>query len=834
MLTGMMRDVRQALRSLLSRPLFALVAVATLALGIGANTAIYSLAQQWLLQPLPVSAPEQLVNLSWARERAGWTSSNTAGSGDAVFSYPTFRDLEQRQDGFGRIAAHRSIDVNLALDGDTASASGLLISGSYFGVLGVQPALGRLLDERDDAAPGVAESVVLGYGYWQNRLGGRAEVIGRTLRVNGVPLTIVGVAPPGFTGTTLGARPEVFVPITLTWSRDPDTLPEHESRKAYWVYLFARMAPGLSIEQAQERINGPFHALVEEVEAPLQSLSGAELEQFRASRLTLSPGARGQSLAPEQARLGLGLLFGVTALVLLIACVNLANLMLARGAARGAEMAVRAAIGASRGRLLRQLLAESGLIALAGALTALPVALAVLKLLGALFAERFGSVDTAGLAPNAVIFAFAAAAATALLFGLYPALELARTAPIAAIRGQGPTGAGRASTRLRGQLAVAQIALSMALLVVAGLFSRSLSNLADVDLGLRTEGVLVFTVAPPRNGYDADRSRQVLTRIEDALAGAPGVTSASQSRVRLLSDDELGGNVSVEGFEVAPGVDTHVLRNEVSPGFFATLGIPLLAGRDFTAGDDAAAAKVAVVNRRFAERFGLGEAPVGKRVSLGTRAPDVMIVGLVETAAYAGVKDEATPQLFMPVAQRPVARASHFYVRTSLAPESMMRTVEQAVARVDPNLPVEAVQTLQAQRIESIAEDRLLGHLSAAFALLATVLAATGLYGLLAYTIAQRTRELGLRQALGAAPQRLRAMVLGQVARMGLLGCAIGLIVALGAGHVAQSLLFGMSANDPAVYLAATALMAVVVLAAAGVPAWRASRVAPMEALRHD
>lgn len=829
-----LHDLRQALRGLLSRPLFALVAVATLAFGIGANTAIYSLAHQWLLEPLAVPAPEQLVNLSWERERLGWTSSNNAGAGNAVFSYPTFRDLEQRQDGFGRIAAHRSIGVNLAMDGDTVSAGGLLVSGSYFGVLGVQPMLGRLLGEHDDAVPGVAESVVLGYGYWQHRLGGRHDVLGKTLRVNGVPLTIVGVAPPGFTGTTLGTRPEVFVPITLSWSREPDTLPEHESRKAYWVYLFARMAPGLSIEQAQERINGPFHALVEEVEAPLQSMSGPDLERFRASRLTLAPGARGQSLVPAQARLGLGLLFGVTALVLLIACVNLANLMLARGAARGAEMAVRAAIGASRSRLLRQLLAESGLIALAGALAALPVALAVLRLLDTLFADRLGGTEAAGLAPVAIGFAFATAAVTTLLFGLYPALELARTAPIAAIRGHGPTGAGRASTRLRGRLAIAQIALSMALLVLAGLFSRSLSNLADVDLGLRTEGVLVFTVAPPRNGYDAERSRQVLGRIEETLAGVPGVGSVAQSMVRLLSDDDFGNNVSVEGFEAAPGMDTHVLRNEVSPGFFATLGIPLLVGRDFTAGDDAAAAKVAIVNRRFAERFGLGEAPVGKRVSLGSRVPDIAIVGLVETAAYSGVKDEATPQLFLPSAQHPVPRATHFYVRTTLAPEALMRPVEQAVARIDPNLPVDGLQTLQAQRIENIAEDRLLGHLSAAFALLATVLAATGLYGLLAYTIAQRTRELGLRQALGAAPQRLRAMVLAQVARMGLLGGAIGLIVALGAGHAAQSLLFGMSANDPAVYLAAIALMAVVVLVAAGVPAWRASRVAPMEALRHD
>jgi len=827
-------DLRQALRSLLSRPLFALVATATLALGIGANTAIFSLAHQWLLEPLRVSAPEQLVNLSWARERSGWTSSNNAGSGDAVFSYPTFRDLERRQEGFGRIAAHRQIGVNLALDGETASAGGLLVSGSYFGVLGVQPVLGRLLDERDDAVPGVAESVVLGYGYWQNRLGGKPDVLGKTLRVNGVPLTIVGVASAGFDGTTLGTRPDVFVPITLSWSREPNTLPEHESRKAYWVYLFARMAPGLSIEQAQERINGPFHALVEEVEAPLQSMSGAELERFRASRLTLQPGARGQSLVPEQARLGLGLLFGVTALVLLIACVNLANLMLARGAARGAEMAVRAAIGASRGRLLCQLLAEAALIALAGALAALPVALAVLGLLARLFAEQIGVIEAAGLAPAAVVFAFAAAAATTVLFGLFPALELARTAPIAAIRGHGPAGAGRASTRLRGHLAVAQIALSMALLVLAGLFSQSLSNLADVDLGLRTEGVLVLTVAPPRNGYEAERSRQVLARIEETLAGVPGVTSASQSRVRLLSDDNLGGNVSVEGFQAAPGTDTQVLRNEVSPGFFATLGIPLLAGRDFTAGDDAAAAKVAVVNRRFAERFGLGDAPVGKRVALGGGVPDVAIVGLVETAAYAGVKDEATPQLFMPIAQRPVARETHFYVRTSLAPEALMRPVEQAVARVDPNLPVDGLQTLQAQRVESIAEDRLLGHLSAAFALLATLLAATGLYGLLAYTIAQRTRELGLRQALGAAPARLRAMVLAQVGRMGLLGGAIGLLVALGAGRAAESLLFGLSASDPRVYLAATVLMTLVVLAAASVPAWRASRVAPMEALRHD
>lgn len=835
MFEGMIRDLRQALRSLLNRPLFALVAVATLALGIGANTAIFSLAHQWLLEPLPVVAPEQLVNLTWHRDRDGWTTSNGAGPGDATFSYPTFRDLERRQEGFGRIAAHRSIGVSLALDGDNASATGMLVSGSYFGVLGLRPQIGRLLDERDDAVAGVADAVVLSHGYWQHRLGGDPAVLGKTLRVNGVPLTIVGVTPPGFTGTTLGTRPEVFVPISLRWSHEPDTLPEHDSRRAYWVYLFARVAPGLSIERAAERIEGPFRAQVGEIEAPLQPMTGQDLERFRATRLTLTPGARGQSRAPEDAGPGLALLFGVSALVLLIACVNLANLMLARGAARGAEMAVRAAIGASRARLLRQLVTESAVLALAGALIALPVALGVLQLLTTLFASRFGEIDAAGLAPASIGFAFASAAVTALVFGLYPALQLARTAPIAAIRGQTPTGAGQAATRFRSRLAITQIALSMALLVLAGLFSRSLDNLARVDLGLATEGVQVFTVAPPRNGYDTERSRQVLTRIEASVAALPGVTSTSQSLVRLLSDDDWGNNVSVEGFEPTPGADTDILRNEVSPGFFATLGIPLLAGRDFAVGDDAAAPKVAVVNRRFAEQFGLGDAPVGKRLALGnTRRLDIEIVGMVGTAAYSGVRDVPGPQVFLPVAQRSVPRATHVYLRTAPGVVLSANTLEQAVARVDPNLPVDGIQTLRQQRDESIAETRLLGHLSAAFALLATLLAATGLYGLLAYTIAQRTRELGLRQALGAAPERLRRMVLAQVGRMGAIGGAIGVVAAIGAGHAAESLLYGLRATDPLVYGVAAGLMALVVLAAAGVPAWRASRVAPMEALRHD
>lgn len=827
-------DLRYGLRGLLARPMFAAIVVLTLGLGIGANTAIYSLFHQMLLRPLPVAAPGELVNLSSPGPKQGWSTSNNAGRSESIFSYPLFRDLEEKQDGIATIAAHREIAVNLSYRGKTSNSTGAVVSGGYFPVLGIAPALGRLLDRNDDTAPGSADAAVLSHAYWRNTLGSDPGVIGQTLLVNGTPLSIVGVAPEGFEGTTMGSAPAVFVPITLRWSSDPRNLPNHDNRQYHWVYLFARLAPGVTLAQAQERLNAPFKAILADVEAAQQQMSGAALEQFLARELQLAPGPRGQSTAPGEAAPSLLLLLGVALLVLVIACVNIANLQLARGAGRMAEMAVRAAIGASQRRMLTQLLWEAVLLALAGAVLAVPVAYAGLRVLGGMMPESDGAA--LGLMPAAVLFAFVAALLTVLIFGVFPALQLARTSPMSVLRGtSGQPGGGRATARFRNSLVVVQIAFSMTLLVLAGLFTQSLANLSRVDLGLRTESLLAFAVSPQLNGYAAAQSRQVFERIERDVAALPGVTGVASSTVRLLSNSETGNNVSVEGYVAAPGEDTDAMRNEVGPGFFATVGMPLLAGREFAEMDAASAPKVAIVNEKFAERFGLGVNPVGKRMAIGgTEDLDIEIVGLVKNAAYSGVKNETPPLVFLANRQNENLGDMTFYVRTALDPLQQASAIRAAIARIDANLPIEDLATVSEQIRENTFADRLVGMLSAAFALLATVLAASGLYGVLSYTVAQRGREIGLRLALGAPPARLRGMVMRQIARMALIGGGIGLVAAIALGHAAEALLFGLRGHDPFVLVVSTLLLGSVVFAAGYLPARRAARTDPMNALRYD
>lgn len=830
-------DLHYALRGLVAKPLFALVAIGTLALGIGANTAIYSLFDQMLLRPLPVQEPERLVNLSSPGPRWGSTSCNDAGNCDYVFSYPMFRDLEREQSAFTGIAAHRITSVNLEFRGQTRSGSGLLVSGGYFPVLGLKPALGRLLDANDDRTPREAQAVVLSHGYWESAFGADPGVIGETLVVNGRPLSIVGVAPRGFEGTTIGSQPLVFVPITMSWLERPGTLPDFERRNVYWAYLFARLKPGVSLEQARAALEPAYRAIINEVEAPLQTGASEQgMARFRAKPLLLEPGQRGQSSVPDNASLPLTLLFAVTVLVLLIACVNIANLLLARGAARAGEMAVRSSIGASQRRLVAQLLTEAALLALSGAVAALPVAMGTLALFATLLPDYASSGIDLALSPQAVVFAFAAAIVTALVFGLAPALQLARTAPISVLRGQGgQAGASPRVARFRALLATVQIAFSMVLLVLAGLFTQSLANVSRVELGIEVESLLTFSVAPERSGYTPERSGQLFDRIEQELAALPGATAATASMVPLLSGSNWNNNVSVEGFEAGPDTDTNASMNWVGNGFLGTLDVPLLAGRAFTDADAAGAPKVVIVNQRFAERFGLGRDAVGKRMAVGSGGPlDIEIVGLVPDIKYDGVKSDVPAQFWLPRRQGPGLGQMNFYVRTSVPPERMFATIRELMARLAPGLPVDDLQTMSQQVSENVSLDRFVSVLSAAFAILATLLAATGLYGLLSYTVAQRTREIGLRLALGAPPARLRGMVMRQVGWMALAGGGIGLAGAVFLGRAAESLLFGLDGNEPAILAGSVVVLALVVASAGYLPARRASRIDPLVALRYE
>jgi predicted permease len=832
----MMNNLRYALRQIGSRLGLSAIIVLTLALGIGATTAIYSLFHQILMQPLPVPKAHELVNLVAPGPKWGMVTCSSAGDCEYVFSYPMYGDLEAEQTVFSGIAAHRDFSANLSYRGETLAASGMLVSGNYFRVLNVRPALGRLLDPSDEPRVGESAVVVLNHAYWVNHFGADPGVLGRSLTVNGQRMTIVGVAPPGFNGTTVGVRPHVFVPLTMAWALQPTFRRNDENRNAYWLYLFARLKTGMSIEQAAAAMNPRYSGILNEVEAPANAnMPEAALEQFRQRKLLIEPGARGQSTIPETARLPLTLLLGVTGLVLTIACVNIANLLLARGAARAGEMAVRASVGARRVQLIAQLLTEAGVFALLGFVASIPVAMLTLAAIGAMLPPQFAALLGMELSPAAVLFAAGLALATLLAFGMLPAWQASRTDPNTVLKGQaGQPGGGRAMARFRSTLATTQIAFSMVLLVLAGLFSVSLMNVARVELGLVPDAVVTFSVSPRLNGYSVEQALQLYARIEDELASQPGVTRAAGSMVPLLTGNNWNNSLSVEGVEFTPGVDNTAATNEVSPGFLDTLGVPLLRGRDFELADRLGAPRVAIVNEAFVRKFELDDEVIGKRFGIGNTAElEIEIVGLMADAKYSEVKSAAVPQYLLPWRQNANVGAMTFYVRTALDPNDLLAAIPRLIARIDSDLPVSNLATMAIRVQENVFLDRLISILSLAFAALATVLAALGLYGVLAYGIAQRTREIGLRLALGARPDQLRAMVLRQVAVMGLAGGTIGLAGAVVIGRYAEALLFGLSGYDPRVLAGAVGVLGAVVFVAGYLPALRASKLAPMEALRY-
>ncbi len=828
--------VKFALRTLFKTPFVTSIAIASLALGIGATAGIFSLFDQVLLRPVPVPHAEQLVNLAAPGPNPGSQSCNTAGDCNAVFSYPMFRDLQRVQTSFTGIAGVFDVGANLAARGNTKSGEIQLVSGSYFPVLEVRPALGRLLTPDDDQRIGESAVAVLSYDYWNATFGRDPGVLNQTLIVNGHPLTIVGVAPRGFDGITLGQRPDAFVPITMRAAMQSG-YDGFTRRTTYSTYLLARLKPGVTLAQARAAINVPYHGIITSVEVPLQPpMAPGELQRFKDKVLTLTAGARGQSQVSGQAHTPLLLLLGVTVFVLLIACANIANLLLARGASRSGEMAVRLSIGAGRWQLVRQLLGESCLLALFGGAAGLIVARFTLVAMNALIPQQIGIVFDVHLDRTVLLFALALSFATGVLFGLFPALHSTRPDLIAGLRGNtGQPGGSRGAARFRTGLATAQVALSMALLVCAGLFVKSLNNISRVDLGLRLDHMITFGVSPELNGYDGVKSQQLFRRLRDGLAALPGVTGVSAAMVQVLGGSNWGNDVHIAGIHRDPGDEFNARFNEIGAGFFRTMGTPLVRGREFTDADGAGAAKVVIVNQEFVRRFGLGDDVIGRHMGRGDNGPDDMeIVGEIRDAAYSSVKDSVPPLFYTPYAQDSTTGHLTFYVRTTQDPLQVATSIRRTVAALDPNLPVEDLRTMEEQARDNVFLDRFVSLLSTAFAVLATILAAIGLYGVLAYTVAQRTREIGLRMALGAAPGVVRSMILRQVGWMTLVGGVIGMAAAVAAGRLIQSLLYRMQGYDPLVLASAAAGLSAVALLAGYVPARRAAAVDPQQALRYE
>jgi len=832
-----MRNLKLALRTLFKTPFVTVVAALSLALGIGSNTAIFSLFDEMLRRPLPVYRPERLVNISAPGVMNGSNSCNQSGSCEEIWSYPMFKDLEKSPGQFSGIAAHLIFGVNIAFEGKTpVNVEGSMVSGRYFPVLGLQPAMGRLLGPSDDETIGANFVAVLSHRFWESKLGADSSVLNKSALINGQQMTIVGIAPKGFDGTTLGSRPAVFVPISMRGLMNPGWQ-GFDNRSSYWVYAFARLKDGVTIEQSATAINAVYKPILLNVEVPLQTgMSAQTLARFKTKEVKVVDGARGQSSVHREATTPIILLLSVTGVVLLIACANIANLLLARGANRAMEMAVRLSLGATRKQLLTQLLTESMVLAMIGGIASIVVAHWTLNGITALLPDEVITTMEFKLSGIAIVFALAVSVVTGVLFGMFPALQSTRPDLVSALRNNsGKLSGGRAAARFRTSLVTTQIALSMALLMFAGLFIKSLANVSRVDLGLDIDNIVTFSISPVRNGYDSTRSKALFARVEEELAGLPGVTAITAGRVPLLAGNNWGNSVRVQGFQDGPDVDDESRFNMIGPGYFKTFGVTLLAGREFTLADDHGRPKVVIVNESFAKKFGLGRDAVGKRMATSdTGALDMEIVGLVQDAKYSSVKDSIPPQFFNPYRQEGNVGRMNFYVKTSGDPTQLLRAIPPVMKRLDANLPIEELKTMPQQVRENTFLDRMISILSASFAFVATVLAAIGLYGVLAYSVAQRTREIGVRMALGASGGNVRAMVLRQVAIMTVIGGVVGLAGAIALGRGAKSLLYQLQSHDPLVMMAASALLALVALAAGYLPALRASKVDPMQALRYE
>ncbi|HEX4684582.1 MAG TPA: ABC transporter permease [Gemmatimonadaceae bacterium] len=832
-----MRNLKFAFRTLFKTPFVTVVAILSLALGIGANAAIYSLFNQILRQPLPVQAPERLVNLANPGPQSGSNSCNQAGGCDEIFSYAMFRDLEKARTAFSGVAAHRLLGANVAMPGQTPlNGELMLVSGSYFPVLGLHPTIGRLIGPEDDATIGANYVAVLNFAYWESQLGSNPSVLGQKMTVNGQQFTIVGVGPRGFNGTTMGARPFLYMPISMRHTID-DGFRGFDERRNYWVYAFARLKPGASIEQATSAVNTAYKPILNDVEAPLQKgMSAATLTRFRAKEITLSDGRKGQSSMIKQSTTPILLLFSITAIVLLIACANIANLLLARAANRAMEMAVRLSLGALRRQLITQLLTESVLLAVLGGLLGIAVANITLHGITAMLPSQMTSSMDFALSGAALWFTALVSLATGILFGLVPALQSTRPDLVTELRNNsGKLSGGRGAARFRTSLVTAQIALSMALLISAGLFIKSLRNVSRVDLGITIDNMVTFGISPGLSGYDTTRAKALYARVEEALQSTPGITGVTSAMVPLLTGSNWGNSVSVEGFRKDPDTDDNARFDAVGANYFRVLGVPLLAGRDFTVSDGPGGPPVAIVNEAFAKKFKLGRNTVGKHMSTsGSDSLNIEIVGLVKDAKYSQVKDEIPPVYVLPYRQYGRVTGNYFYVRSALPTDQIMRAIRNAMRNIDPNLPIEDLKTMPQQVRENVFLDRMISTMSVAFAVLATLLAAIGLYGVLAYSVVQRTREIGVRMALGADGGRVRGMVLRQVGLMTLVGGIIGVAGAIGLGKAAQSLLFELKGTDPIVFTIAALALLAVAFAAGYVPALRASRIDPMQALRYE
>jgi predicted permease len=830
-MNGLSRDIRHAIRSLRQAPGFVLIVVLTLGLGIGANTAIFSLMDQVLLRPLPVHDPSALVLLDGPGAFQGRTVNL------ATFSYPMYVDFRDRNEVFSGVLARFPLSTTVVWRGASERANGELVSGNYFDVLGVPPALGRVLNAADDRVPGAHPVAVLSYGYWQRRFGGDPLVLNQTITVNGHPLTIVGVSARGFAGVQVGQAADVMLPLMMKAQMTP-TWNDLDNRRSRWVTVMARLKPGVSRTAAEAAMNVIYRQINEQEVKDIPNNSENFRKRFVSKHLDVLPGHRGLSDLRREFSTPLIVLMSMVGVVLLIACANVANLLLARTTARQKEIALRLALGAGRGRIIRQQLVESGLLALAGTVVGLLLAWWTG---GLLLAALPGDPAARNLSaePDLRItgFAIGTGVLTALLFGIVPAIQATRAGVIGALKEEsGSVAGGSRQARLRRVLVIGQVALSMLLLAGAGLFARSLYNLKWLDPGFRVDDLFVFSIDPSLSGYEGGRLTSLYRRMQEELVAVPGVRSVSMSEVGTLAGDNWSQTVRVDGYEAKEGEDLNPSVDGIGPRYFETMGIPLVSGREFTERDVIGAPKVAIINETMAKYFYGSSNPIGRRFGFGRGKPtDIEIVGIAKDVRSVELRDQPPRYVYIPYAQDDSVTQLTYYVRAARDDGGAIAAgIRQSVRRLDPNLPIFNMKTMAVQIDESLFVERMVAVLSVAFGALATLLAAIGLYGVMSYAVTRRTREIGIRMALGAERGRVLWLVLREVAAMALAGIAGGLAAALWVTRQVQSQLYGLSPNDPLTLGIAMGLLATVAIASGYIPARRATTIDPMIALKQQ
>ena len=839
------RDLRYALRTLRRNPGFTTIAVATLALGIGANTAIFTLLDQVLLRLLPVKAPQQLVLLTMKGKHYG---SNWGGN---AISYPMYRDFKDHNEVFSGMFCRFPLQVSVTFSGQSELADAELVSGTYFDVLGVGAAAGTLFTPEVDRVANGAPVAVLSYDYWRTRFAMDKQIVGKTLTVNAHVLTVIGVAQAGFDGVELGHTSRIFIPVMM----EPQMMPLNDdmltNRRNRWVNAFGRLKAGVTREEAKASLQPFMHSMLEmEVkEAAFSHASTYAREQFLKCWIEVLPGSQGRSEARQELGAPLWLLMASTGMVLLIACANIANLLLAKATGRQKEIAVRLAIGAGRGQIVGQLLVETLLLAGMGGLIGLVIAYWADNALMAIYLPDTSHMKLATLPDMRILlFTFGVAVVTGMIFGLVPALQTTKPNIGRTLKDEAGAVVGGGHTLLRKSLVVAQVALSLLLLIGAGLFLRSLTNLRNLGPGFSAERLVGFEIDPSLGGYSSERAKTFYQELTNNLSALPGVQSVGLATMRILEDNEWDSGMTVEGYAAPkPGEHAQPFMNSISPNYFATMGIPVLEGRDFRINDnrevqanaerDSWTPTMAIINEKFAQKYFAGRSPIGMHIGFGTdpgaKTP-MEVIGVVKDVKYTNLRDEIQEQAFVPYLASRYVGGMTVYLRTAADPKQVMNDARRVVHDMDGNLPVYAMRTEETQIDNSLTTERMIASLCSIFGFLATLLAMIGLYGVMAYVVAQRTREIGIRMALGAVQSNVVWMVMREVLMLVAIGVIVGVPASIGLAKLAQSQLFGLSGHDPVTVVLAAIFLAIVACAAGYVPAWRASKLDPITALRYE